>query len=43
MQTMDSALATLIRQGKITRAIAESRSTTPDELRRVLGTSAMAA
>jgi twitching motility protein PilT len=43
MQTMDSALATLIRQGKVTRAIAESRSTTPDELRRVLGTSAMAA
>jgi twitching motility protein PilT len=43
MQTMDSALATLIRQGKITRAIAEARTTTPDELRRVLGASAMAA
>jgi hypothetical protein len=26
----------LIREGKITRALAESRSTTPDELRRLL-------
>jgi twitching motility protein PilT len=37
MQTMDSSLATLVRQGKITRALAESRSTTPEELRRLLG------
>jgi twitching motility protein PilT len=37
MQTMDAALATLVRQGKITRALAEARSTTPDELRRLLG------
>src|SRR5919204_725357 len=37
MQTMDASLATLVRQGKITRALAESRSTTPEELRRLLG------
>ncbi|MDX6643836.1 MAG: twitching motility protein PilT [Solirubrobacteraceae bacterium] len=43
MQTMDAALATLVRSGKITRALAESRSTTPDELRRLLGAGTMAA
>ncbi|HVF79066.1 MAG TPA: type IV pilus twitching motility protein PilT [Solirubrobacteraceae bacterium] len=37
MQTMDAALATLIRQGKITQKLGESRSSTPDELRRLLG------
>ncbi len=37
MQTMDAALAGLVRSGKITRQLAESRSTTPDELRRLLG------
>jgi twitching motility protein PilT len=37
MQTMDAALATLVRGGKITRQLAESRSSTPDELRRLLG------
>jgi twitching motility protein PilT len=37
MQTMDSALATLIRQGKITQKLAESRSSTPEELKRLLG------
>jgi twitching motility protein PilT len=37
MQTMDAAMATLVRQGKITRQLAESRSSTPDELRRLLG------
>jgi twitching motility protein PilT len=37
MQTMDTALATLVRAGKITRALAESRSSTPEELRRLLG------
>ncbi len=37
MQTMDAALATLVRSGKITRQLAESRSSTPDELRRLLG------
>jgi twitching motility protein PilT len=43
MQTMDSALATLVRSGKITRALAEARSTTPDELRRLLGQAPVAA
>ncbi len=38
MQTMDSALASLVRSGKITRQLAEERSTTPDELKRLLGT-----
>jgi len=37
MQTMDAALATLVRAGKITRTLAEQRSSTPDELRRLLG------
>jgi twitching motility protein PilT len=36
MQTMDAALATLVRGGKITRQLAEDRSTTPEELRRLL-------
>jgi len=43
MQTMDAALATLIRQGRIAMALAESRSSTPEELRRLLGASSMAA
>jgi twitching motility protein PilT len=43
MQTMDAALATLVRQGKITQKLAESRSTTPEELRRLLGASTLAA
>jgi twitching motility protein PilT len=37
MQTMDAALAALVRSGHITRALAEQRSSTPDELRRLLG------
>jgi twitching motility protein PilT len=37
MQTMDAALATLVRSGKITKALAESRSTTPTELARLIG------
>src|SRR5829696_35092 len=37
MQTMDASLAGLVRSGKITRQLAESRSTTPEELRRLLG------
>ncbi|MGI9099520.1 MAG: type IV pilus twitching motility protein PilT [Solirubrobacteraceae bacterium] len=37
MQTMDAALATLVRQDKITRQLAEARSSTPEELRRLLG------
>jgi twitching motility protein PilT len=37
MQTMDSSLVSLVRAGKITRQLAEQRSTTPEELRRLLG------
>ncbi len=43
MQTMDAALVGLVRSGKITRQMAEARSTTPDELRRLLGFTPMAA
>ncbi len=43
MQTMDAALATLVRAGKITPALAEQRSSTPDELRRLLGAVSLAA
>ena len=42
MQTMDAALATLVRNGKITQKLAESRSSTPDELRRLLGANSFA-
>ena len=42
MQTMDAALATLVRSGKITQKLAESRSSTPDELRRLLGADSFA-
>ena len=38
MQTMDAALAQLVRDGKISRELAESRSSTPEELRRLMGT-----
>jgi twitching motility protein PilT len=38
MQTMDSALAQLVRDGKISRELAEARSSTPEELRRLMGT-----
>ena len=34
---MDAALATLVRGGKITRELAEARSSTPEELRRLHG------
>jgi twitching motility protein PilT len=43
MQTMDAALVSLVRAGTITRQLAESRSTTPDELRRLLGFTPVAA
>jgi twitching motility protein PilT len=43
MQTMDAALATLVREGRIAQALAEARSSTPDELRRLLGASPLAA
>jgi twitching motility protein PilT len=36
MQTMDAALADLVRGGQITRQLAESRSSTPEELKRLL-------
>ena len=38
MQTMDAAMADLVRQNKITRELAEQRSSTPEELRRLMGT-----
>jgi twitching motility protein PilT len=38
MQTMDSSLSQLVREHKITRELAEARSGTPDELRRLMGT-----
>jgi len=37
MQTMDAALAQLVRERKITRDLAEARSSTPQELRRLMG------
>jgi twitching motility protein PilT len=43
MQTMDTALAGLVRQGKVTQKLAEARSSTPDELRRLLGAPSLAA
>jgi twitching motility protein PilT len=38
MQTMDVALAQLVREQKISRELAESRSGAPEELRRLMGT-----
>jgi twitching motility protein PilT len=38
MQTMDAALADLVRRQKISRELAEARSTAPEELRRLMGT-----
>ncbi len=43
MQSMDSALSTLVRAGRITQDLAESRSSTPEELRRLLGGVALVA
>ncbi|HEY7932910.1 MAG TPA: type IV pilus twitching motility protein PilT [Solirubrobacteraceae bacterium] len=43
MQTMDSSLATLVREGKVSQQTAESRSSTPEELKRLLGATSMAA
>jgi twitching motility protein PilT len=42
MQTMDAALADLVRAGKLTQKVAESRSSTPEELRRLLETTGSA-
>jgi twitching motility protein PilT len=36
MQTMDASLAGLVRAGQITMAVAESRSSQPAELRRLV-------
>jgi twitching motility protein PilT len=38
MQTMDASLADLVRRNKITRELAEARSSSPEELRRLIGT-----
>src|SRR6202042_2864888 len=43
MQTMDASLAGLVRQGKITQSLAESRSSTPEEFRRMIGAASLAA
>ena len=43
MQTMDTSLAQLVRAGKISQNLAEARSTTPEELRRLLGAPSLAA
>jgi twitching motility protein PilT len=37
MQTMDASLSQLVRAGKITRQLAESRAHSPEEFRRLLG------
>jgi twitching motility protein PilT len=42
MQTMDSSLADLVRRGKITQRVAETRSSTPDELKRLMGVEGVA-
>jgi twitching motility protein PilT len=43
MLPMDASLAQLVRGGKITRELAESRSSTPEELRRLMGLGVKAA
>src|SRR5579863_4495650 len=43
MQTMDAALVSLVRAGRISQQLAESRSSTPEELRRLLGVGSLAA
>jgi twitching motility protein PilT len=43
MQTMDAALVSLVRTGKISQKQAETRSASPDELRRLLGAGSLAA
>jgi twitching motility protein PilT len=42
MQTMDAALSDLVRRGAITRELALRRSSTPDDLKRLMGQPAMA-
>jgi twitching motility protein PilT len=43
MQTMDAALVSLVRTGKVSQKLAEERSSAPEELRRLLGAGALAA
>jgi twitching motility protein PilT len=43
MQTMDAALVSLVRTGKISQKQAEGRSQAPEELRRLLGAGSLAA
>jgi twitching motility protein PilT len=43
MQTMDASLASLVRRGEITQKLAEARSSTPEELGRLLGAASLAA
>jgi twitching motility protein PilT len=43
MQTMEAALVALVRAGKITQRLAEARSSSPEELRRLMGFGGMAA
>jgi twitching motility protein PilT len=42
MQTMDSALADFVRAGVITKALAETRSSSPADLKRLIGSAAAA-
>ncbi|HEY7257068.1 MAG TPA: type IV pilus twitching motility protein PilT [Solirubrobacterales bacterium] len=42
MQTMDADLVRLVREGKISRSLAEGRSAVPEELKRLLGAQAAA-
>ena len=43
MQTMDAALVDLVRKGKISTKLAESRSSTPEELKRLMSGGGLAA
>jgi len=43
MQSMDSSLASLVRAGQITKELANARSSTPEELKRLLGEVSLAA
>ncbi len=43
MQTMDAALVSLVRTGKVSQKLAEERSGAPEELRRLLGAGSLAA
>jgi twitching motility protein PilT len=37
MQTMDADLARLVREGRVTRSLAEQQASVPEELKRLLG------